>query len=325
MPDNRNPDQNTDPNTDLSDGFGNHINPDIDLGDQGDSNNPDEGNNPAQQQSSQDQEYGQPQDHQGNDDNANNRNQNQNIPYPRFREVIDERNDLRDQLNQLTQLIQQQQVNGQTQQYQNPQQGQGQQNSAQGAQGSQSQLPPKPTRDQYQNESEYLEQLAIWSGKVSAHETFQQQQIKQQQDNELKSYQDSLTSYQGKCQEIIGSNKYPDFVATVSNGLLGNITDPAVNKVVFDHPKGPEIAYQIAKNPALAMQIANMGTNQALFVVGEIAAKIPGSSGQPNGKQPTGMPPPMQSVSGRPNSVPSNYSDEMSDADFDSYAPPPIF
>lgn len=102
--------------------------------------------------------------------------------------------------------------------------------------------------------------------------------------------------------------RYPDFNDVVSNPTLAINTDMA--EFIAESEHGPDIAYHLGKNPALAARIANMSPIKAARELTSIELEL---ASKPKTKQPSKAPEPITPVGTRgrasSSSLPSDEDD----------------
>ena len=127
---------------------------------------------------------------------------------------------------------------------------------------------PPPTLEQHAFDTKkHAEAQAAWvqrqvdkrvTEKVEAVTRQQQQQTAKQQ------FESRLEAFRAT---------HDDFDLVISNPNLPSLHERAVATVIHSE-KGPELAYQLAKNPDLAVRIARMAPDQQLMALGRLEAQL---------------------------------------------------
>lgn len=137
------------------------------------------------------------------------------------------------------------------------------------AQEPQTQQPPK--REQFQDDNAYFEAVVDYRAdlRVQDHLTRQAKQTAEQQERQgQEQLERTFTTNQEKARE-----KYEDFDDVVYNPSLPPL-HPVVIQAIKSLENGPDIAYEIARDPAEAMRIARLHPILALKELGKIEAKL---------------------------------------------------
>jgi len=104
-------------------------------------------------------------------------------------------------------------------------------------------------------------------------------------------------------------DRFPDFTEVVSSPTLAINTDMA--EFIADSEHGPDLAYHLGKNPALAARIANMPTIKAARELTRIEAEL---AAKPKA-QPSKAPEPITPVGTRGRSTSSSQPSDSDDID----------
>jgi len=166
-----------------------------------------------------------------------------------------------------------------------------------------SQTPPKkPTRDQFEDEDEYIEAVADWktSQKLQEREQTQQQQQRKQKEQEE---QERI----GQAVQTIneqGMNEFEDYEDVVFENDALTITDNMVH-AISEMDYGHRVAYHLGNNPDRAAKIAEMSPYRQATELGKIERDL---TQKPKKKQPK-TPPPTEPVKGGGESGESEPSD----------------
>jgi len=217
------------------------------------------------------------------------------IPYERFQQVNTQKNTLKTENEQLKQALQ----------------------SLTGGEKPQESGPQEPQREQFQSEADYYRALGVWGGQQgyqqAKQQDYQQTQALEQQNAKNK----AQVNYTSKMMEAKG--KYNDFDAIISQCTADFTANPALEMAIMSHPQAGDLAYQLGSDPQEAMRISQLPTEQALIALGTLTAKIPGSNGQPIKK--SGMPKPIEPVGTAKPTGAKDYSDDMTQEEFDEAYP----
>lgn len=137
----------------------------------------------------------------------------------------------------------------------------------------------KPNPDKFDTHAEYVEALADWKT----------DQKLMERDRKLE--QSKLQDAQAKANEAHSkrlksfADKTPDFQETLEN-LEDVPSSPAVREIIISSENGPELLYELAKNPDEAKRIASLGPLAAAREMGKIEARL-SSSKSSDSKQDT--------------------------------------
>lgn len=146
---------------------------------------------------------------------------------------------------------------------------------AQGQQpGEQQQAAPaaKPTPDQYQDYGEYVEALTDWKAKAAAAELLQQRAQQQQQEVARTTWAERQAEARQRLPD------FDDVLASADAPVAKHVAD-----VLLESPKGPDLAYHFARNPAELARINSLPPLQAALEVGRLEATLarPAASAAP--------------------------------------------
>lgn len=135
----------------------------------------------------------------------------------------------------------------------------------------------------------------------AAHHQQKAQSLTQQNQTEARS------AFEDACGEA--RERYVDFDAIARNPNLSVSQDMA--EIVLGLDTGPDVLYELGKNPSLAAQIAQMPTVQAALAIGRIEAGL----AKPKPITTSNAPSPITPVRGR-SGAPTKNADSMSMAEF---------
>lgn len=166
----------------------------------------------------------------------------------------------------------------------------------------------KPTSDKFTTHEDYVEALTEW--KVDQRLTAEKQQSKQQ---DLKSQQDlKLKSYLEKRDAFAkGHDDYFERMADINN-IPMSIT---VNEALLDNELGPELIYELAKDPEEYKRICNLSVVQAALEIGKLSERLAKPKAT-EAKQTTKAPKPIEPVG---SGSASANSKPLGDLDFEAY------
>lgn len=142
----------------------------------------------------------------------------------------------------------------------------------------------KPTQDKFDTHEEWLAAIADW--KIEQRLNAQEAKVKA---SELQSKQQSLAdSFQKKVVDFKKSNTDWDEVMEDIDDIPLSIT---VREVLLHSDVGPELAYELAKNPKDLERICSLGAIDAARELGRIEARLSKSSGTQETKTTKASPP----------------------------------
>ncbi len=148
---------------------------------------------------------------------------------------------------------------------------------------------PKPDQAHYQDYSQYLEDVAAWSGRREARKSLQaeRQAVKeaQVQNRQAQAEAARVEGAQGVFER--GSEAYEDFEEVASTNMP--ITD-AMTDAIMDMEDGHEVLYHLGNNPEEAARIAELRPVSQVRELTKLEAKL-------NGPKPRAAPKPKKTTS----------------------------
>lgn len=149
--------------------------------------------------------------------------------------------------------------------------------------------PSKPTLDQFEDYSAYVEALTDWKADQKIDAKFAERDVKQSQQAKASTWQQRAEAAKAEM---------PDF-AEVLNASQAPMTQ-AMAEVLQESDHGPAIAYHLAKNPNEADRIAHLSPLAQARELGKIEASLSAPKETPAPKKVTSAPPPPTPIgSGR--------------------------
>lgn len=171
---------------------------------------------------------------------------------------------------------------------------------------------PEPDPNKYDDYDKYAVDKARWQLK-------REDKAKAQVEAEQKAKADAekmVSDYSARVKELVKQPQYADFSAKV--GPIGRVLHPAIAEAVMTDENGPQVAYEVAKDPKLLERLQGMSLPAAIRELGKISAKFDKPPEAP--KPPVSKaPPPVKPVSAA-NAAPvskSIYDEGLSQADYE--------
>lgn len=168
----------------------------------------------------------------------------------------------------------------------------------------------KPAPEGFTTHDEYVEALADWKvdQKLSVRDQkSREMELKAQQDSKLKTY------LQTRDEFAKGHEDYFDRMADIDK-IPMSIT---VNEVLLESKNGPELLYELAKDPEEYKRICSLSVVAAAREIGKVEARLAKASDQTiAAKQTTKAPKPIAPVGTGSTSTSTKALDEM---DFEEY------
>lgn len=132
----------------------------------------------------------------------------------------------------------------------------------------------RPTQDAFDTHEEYLEALTDW--KVDQRDRANQAKATEQ--SQKSAFDEKVQSYQAKVKEF--AKTHDDFDDVLES--VGDIPmSIAVQQSLLESEIGPEIAYELAKNPGEYERICSLGLVPAARELGKIEAKLLAEKSKP--------------------------------------------
>lgn len=149
--------------------------------------------------------------------------------------------------------------------------------------------PAKPTVDQFKDYGEFVEALADWKADQKVSEALKARDVEMAKTADARVQETKAQTFverQNAAREAI-----PDYDAVV--GAADVPISEHVGKVLLNSPKGADLVYHLAKNPAEAARISQMSAEDAAYELGQISATLgrPSTPAKPVTKAPAPMKP----------------------------------
>lgn len=171
----------------------------------------------------------------------------------------------------------------------------------------------KPKPESFETHAEYVEALTDWKTDQKFKERDQKAEKNRLETEQTK----QVTTYQEKAKAFL--EKHPDFDEVVEDLVVS----PVVVGIIQSSDVGPEIAYELGKNPDEAKRIAKLPPLQAAVELGAIKSRITSkASGEkkPEPKRVTSAPNPIAPVGGGGKATGASKSlDDLAKTDFSAY------
>jgi hypothetical protein len=169
-----------------------------------------------------------------------------------------------------------------------------------------------PSAEQYASHEDFVHAAATYA-------TDQRMQQERQQQQQMRFQQDLMS------REAHFKEAHPDFDSVVRTGLAGKVS-PVLQQALMLVPDGPAVAYRLAQMPDLVQRLNGLPPPLVLVELGRLAPPTPPTTATPavgstNGTQPpaTPLPEPMAPVGGGGSMVQPQYSDGMSQREYEQY------
>jgi len=183
----------------------------------------------------------------------------ENIPYNRFQEVVGKKNELQSSLEERDR-----QVEMLTQELLKTKQPVQQQ-----AQPVQVELPTKPNRDEFDDDTDYF--MAVSDYKYKANR-FQEEQ-ERQKNAVVESHQRNYQQHQLRAADFVSKNPDKgDYWAVAENNTITQYYPSEMKAAIVASGMSPQIAYHLGKNQAEAIRIANSPLPS--LEIGKLEAKL---------------------------------------------------
>lgn len=170
----------------------------------------------------------------------------------------------------------------------------------------------KPAPDDFETDEEYIEALTDWKTDQKLKDFEGRLSKKEEQSREEK----QISEWNNRVKTF--AEKTADFAEVLEN-VEDVVFSPVKIKALQESDAGPELLYEIAKNPELAEKIEAMSDIAAVKEIGRLESRLTKSS---HGKKPVTQtktkPKPISTVGGRGGKVTrSIYDPETSQAEFE--------
>ncbi|MGL5179400.1 MAG: hypothetical protein ACRC8N_14950, partial [Aeromonas veronii] len=125
----------------------------------------------------------------------------------------------------------------------------------------------RPVRDNFGSDDDYQEALVDW--KVD--QRMKQSETRNAQMREAEQKAGDFDSRKNSFREA--TPDFDDVVNAIDAPVAGHVAE-----AIFEHPKGPQIMYELAKNPEMIEKLNSMKPMHVAFELGEIAGKASASA-----------------------------------------------
>lgn len=169
-------------------------------------------------------------------------------------------------------------------------------------------LSKKPKAETFNSHDEYVEALTDWK--------LDQRDLKQKEEKVKTEAQSKIGKHQERVKEFAKAHDdWDDVIETVGNTPL-SIT---VQEAILSSDLGPELMYELAKDPKEFKRICALSPIQAAMALGKIEARVTKSDSSKEEKLTTKAPPPIKPVRSKGTTVETGYRDDMSLTDYDKW------
>ena len=171
----------------------------------------------------------------------------------------------------------------------------------------------KPDPAKFETHNEYVEALTDWK----TEQKFKEHDQKLEKDRQLSEQAKAINTHRERVKAF--AEKTDDFEETLAN--LDDVRSATIESIVISSENGPELLYELAKNPEEAKRIALLSPLAAAREMGKIEARIaPKSSSEKISQQKTTKAPqPLTPVKGGGTaSIPKTLG-EAADTSFAAY------
>lgn len=156
--------------------------------------------------------------------------------------------------------------------------------------------PTRPVKAQFQDETayesardEYMDKKASWLARREVAATIAERERKAAEARAMEETQRVTTTYKQRVDKAV--EKYQDYFAVAESPDVA-ISVPMAQAIMASE-YGPEIQYQLGKNPAEAERISKLSVPQQLLALGRIEAKLAAEASTPE-PEPEVKPEPVQ-------------------------------
>lgn len=123
----------------------------------------------------------------------------------------------------------------------------------------------KPRREDFEDDEDYQDARHAWREAMARKQAIETETEKARRQAE----QARVQAWQHRVREA--SAEIPDLEKVITDPTVP-IT-PAMAEIIMDSDYGPQVAYKLAKNPALAAEIAQMSVREAARAIGRLEAE----------------------------------------------------
>lgn len=167
----------------------------------------------------------------------------------------------------------------------------------------------EPERKDFDNDIAYVKALAKW-------EVRQEMKLEAEREGREAAEREHAAVIKSYNQKIVDCKASHEDWEEVMNQELDIY--PAVSQSIFRMPNGPEVAYQLGKNPDLMEELMNMSIYEAIGKVWQISTELSksGDEPEPEKKEKKPLPAPMRTVSSGPTKTSTVPIDKTSIGDY---------
>jgi len=142
-----------------------------------------------------------------------------------------------------------------------------------------------PKRETYSSYEEYVEARADWRARVAAREEREQAAKEEQERKERETLQTREKDWHGRINKA--AEKYTDFATVMedSEATLALIHSSPMRAFIVESDIGPEIIYELCRNPAEAKRIAELPPRKQAAEITKIEEKLAAAAPKPNDEE----------------------------------------
>jgi hypothetical protein len=150
----------------------------------------------------------------------------------------------------------------------------------------------KPSADDFETHEEYVEALADW--KVD--QRLQKLEVKERETEARTVHQQKVETLQSRVKEF--AKAHSDFEEVIED--VGDIPmSPAVQELILDSDNGPELMYELAKDPDEYARICKLSPLAAARAMGQFESKIKARASEEKVVKKTNTPAPIKPVTSK--------------------------
>ena len=178
----------------------------------------------------------------------------------------------------------------------------------------------EPSPEDYEKgdiDKSYIRDLAKYEGLKAYQEAKEQDEQLSRHNKAQQKMRDAQDNYSEKLDEA--AEKYDDFDDSIANSEV-EFRDPNVQQAIMTSDSAGELAYYLSKNPKEATKISNMDPISAVRAIGRIEGSFNAKTAPPKRKK-SSMTPPLDTVGSGTSTTTMEYSDDITQADFEKQFP----
>lgn len=170
----------------------------------------------------------------------------------------------------------------------------------------------RPIPDDFETHADYVDALTDWKMDQRESKKAQEQEkskLLSEHETLVKSHQERLKSF---------TDKTADFEEVLEN--LDGLHSPVAERIILESESGPELLYELAKNPEEAKRICSLSPLAAARELGKIEARLTSKASpeKQETKKITKAPKPIEPVGGSKGSVAKSIDDpDLSQAEYE--------